>query len=271
MAARPLASATVSFGLVSIPIKLYPTADSSKTIHLNRLHKKCGGRMKQQYYCPADDEVVPNEDMVKGYEFSKGQYVLFSDDEVKALNVKSTETIEITEFVQIDQVDPLYFEKAYYLGPNKGGERPYKLLADAMRTMGRCAVAKYAARGKQYLVLLRPYKDGLLMEQLHHHDELRPFEDVPGSDVDIADAELELAKQLVDQITSEKFEPEKYHDEVREKMEGMIQDKVEGKEISALPTEEPKAQIVDLMQALKASLGSGGATAEQEGEAKKAS
>jgi len=160
MAARSFASGTISFGLVTIPVKLYSTGESSVGIQLNMLHKKCGSRLKQQYICPTDNEVVGREDMVKGYEYAKGQYVLFTEEELKALTPEPTNSIEIAEFVPLDQVDPIYFEKSTYLGPDRGGDRPYRLLSEAMRQTGRAALARYRARGKDYLVLMRPSSNG---------------------------------------------------------------------------------------------------------------
>src|SRR6185369_1840266 len=161
MSARPFASGNISFGLVSIPIKLYSTGEASSGIHLNMLHKKCGTRLKQQYVCPLDDEVVGRDDVVKGYEYARGQYVLFTDEELKALNPEPTNAIEITEFVPSEKVDPVYFEKAYYLGPDKGGDKAYRLLTDAMAKSSRVAVATFVMRGKESLVLIRPSSDGL--------------------------------------------------------------------------------------------------------------
>ncbi len=254
MSLRPFASGTVSFGLVSIPVKLYSTGESAATIQLNMLHKKCGSRLKQQYICPVDNEVVGREDMVKGYEYARGQYVLFSEDELKALNPEPTNAIEIVEFVPLDKVDPIYFEKSYYLGPDRGGDRPYRLLSEAMRETGRAALARYAARGKDYLVLMRPFEQGLLMQQLKYADELRPFSEVPIGQAEVKDSELQLAKQLVEQIATDAFQPETYEDEVRRKVRELIEQKVQGREITAPPPEAPKAQIIDLMAALKASL-----------------
>jgi len=254
MSLRAFASGTVSFGLVSIPVKLYATGESSVGIHLNMLHKKCGTRLKQQYVCPADDEVVGKDDVVKGYEYARGQYVLFTDEELKALNPEPTNAIEIAEFVPEDKVDPVYFEKSYYLGPDKGGDRPYRLLAEAMRETGRAALARYRARGKDYLVLLRPFEQGLVMQQLRYADEVRDFSEVPLGHGEVKAPELKLAVQLVDQIASDTFRPAEYDDEVRKRTRELIEQKVAGQEITAPPPEAPKAQIVDLMEALKASL-----------------
>jgi DNA end-binding protein Ku len=256
MAARSFASGTISFGLVTIPVKLYSTGESSVGIQLNMLHKKCGSRLKQQYICPTDNEVVGREDMVKGYEYAKGQYVLFTEEELKALTPEPTNAIEITEFVPLDEVDPIYFEKSTYLGPDRGGDRPYRLLSEAMRQTGRAALARYRARGKDYLVLLRPFEEGLILQQLRYADEIRPFSEIPVAPADVKEPELRLAMQLIEQIASDKFQPDQYEDTVRQSTRDLIEKKVQGEEISAAPQEAPKAQIIDLMEALKASLSS---------------
>ena len=257
MAAHSTGSATISFGLVSIPIKLYSATQTANDISFNMLHKKCGSRVKQQYICPVDNEVVPREDMIKGYEFAKDRYVTFTADELKALEEKATQSIDITEFVALDKVDPVYFEKSYYLGPDKGGDKAYRLLSETMKRTKRAAVAKYAARGKMYLVLLRPFEGGLVMQQLHYADEIRSMKDVPLTQGDVKEHEVKLAEQLVNQITSETFDPSKYEDEVRLRMKTQIDKKVDGEDIQESPEEAPKAQIIDLMEALKASLAGG--------------
>jgi DNA end-binding protein Ku len=254
MSARPMGTAMVSFGMVSIPVKLYATAETSTQIHFNTLHKACGSRLRQQYVCPQEDVVVPREDMVKGYEFAKDQYVRFSDEEIKALQEKATQTIDIAEFVPAAQVDPLFFDTAYFLGPDKGGDKAYSLLAEAMRRTGRAALARYTARGKQYLVLVRPHERGLLMQQLHYADEVRSMSDVPLGSAEVKDAELDLAVKLVEQIASDRFQPQHYEDAVRKRTMEQIQKKIQGQEITVPLAEAPKAQVIDLMQALKASL-----------------
>jgi DNA end-binding protein Ku len=262
--ARPIAGATISFGLVSIPVRLYPATQSKAGVSFNLLHKKCGSRLKQQYVCPRDGEQVSRDDMVKGYEFSKDQYVTFTPDELKSLEEKATQSIDIDAFVPLSAIDPIYFERPYYLGPEKGGDKAYLLLAEAMRETGRAALARYAARGKQYLVMLRPANDGraLILQELLYADEVRPMSEVPLPDGEARDAELKLAKQLIDQIASETFEPSKYHDEVRERIQADIERKVQGHDISeSAPAPEP-ARIIDLMAALKASLGKGAGKAE---------
>jgi DNA end-binding protein Ku len=259
MAARPIASGNISFGLVSIPVKLFSTADHSSDIRFNLLDATHKVRLKQQYVSPVDNRVVPRDQQTKGYEFAKDQYVTFTDEELQALSEKASPSIEITEFVPLSEVDPIFFEKAYYLGPDQAGDRAYRLLATAMRETGRCAVAKYASRGKQYLVLLRPFGEGLVMQQLFYEDEIRSFAEVPlGEEVALKEAEVALAIQLIEQIASDQFEPGKYSDEVRGRILTAIQQKVEGQEVEAAVEEAPKAQIIDLMEALKASLGAGG-------------
>ena len=222
------------------------------------LHKKCNTRLKQQYTCPKDNEIVSREETVKGYEFAKDQYVVFSSEELKSLEEKATSTIDIAEFVPLAQVDREYLARVYYLGPDKGGDRAYRLLAEALQQTGRAALGQFAARGQQHLVLLRPRNGVLVMEQLHYADELRPSTEVPVGDGDIKPTELALAKQLIEQASNEKFEPQKYRDTVRERVLEAIQRKVDGQEISAEPSKDGSGKIIDLMEALKASLARSG-------------
>lgn len=263
MSAHPIGSATLSFGLVSVPVKMFSTGESSAAISFNWLHKKDGARLKQQYVCSKDGEKVEKDEMVKGYEFTKGQYVIFSPEELKALEEKSTNSIEITEFVPDEQVDRVFLEKSYFLGPDKGGERAYSLLAQALKQTNRVAVGQYAARGKQYLVAVRPEANGLLMEQLRYANEVRSIADVPIPKIEVKKPELDLARQLVEQASSDTFRPEAYEDNVRKRVLEQIQRKVDGEEITEEPTEAPKTQIIDLMQALKASLKGKGAAGER--------
>lgn len=255
MPARSIGTATISFGLVSIPTKLYTTNETSGEIHFNMLHDADGARLKQQYICTKCNEVVDREHTVKGYEHVKGQYVVLSADELKALDAVATQTIALEEFVPASAVDPLYVEKSYYLGPDKGGERAYKLLHDAMLETGLVGVASYSARGKQYIVELRPFEAGLIMHQLRYAAEVKPWTEVPVPDLpELKPAELGLAKQIIQQIAAETWHPEKYKDEVSERMAELIQQKVEGQEITVAP-EAPAGKVIDLMEALKASLG----------------
>src|SRR4051812_19687386 len=258
MAARSIASLTVSFGLVSIPVKLYSATEASRAISFNMLHKACGSRLKQQYICAKEDVVVQREETLKGYEFAKDQYVMFSPEELKALEETGTQTADISEFVPLKSVDPVYFDKAYYLGPDKGGAKPYALLARALRESGRCAIGRWAARGKQYIVMIRPVEDlveGLVMQQLLYAGEVRALRDIDIAKMDVKPAELKLAQQLIEQQSSEKFDPAAYTDEVRSRVESAIQKKVEGQEITMAEQPETGAQVIDLMEALRASLG----------------
>lgn len=264
MSARAIGTATISFGLVSVPVKLYSSSESASSISFNLLHKACGSRLKQQYICPNDGELVPRDGMAKGYEFSKGQYVQFTPEELKALEEKATNSIDIAEFVPLAQVERLYLDKAYYLGPDKGGDRAYRLLREALRETGRAALGQYASRGQQYLALVRPLGDVLVMEQLHYANEIRAADDVPLGEGDVKPAELDLAKQLIEQSATEEFRPEQYQDQVRARVLEAIQRKVEGHEIIDEPAEAPQTKIIDLMEALKASLAKAGAEPDDE-------
>jgi DNA end-binding protein Ku len=257
MPARAMGTAAISFGLVTVPVRIYPAVRSSAGISFHMLHEKDGVRLKQQFICPKDEQVVPRSETVRGYEIAKDKYVIFTDEELKALDEKATNGIEIKEFVPEDSVDPVYFERTYYLGADKGGEKAYALLADAMQDAGQAGLAQYAARGKDYLVLLRSTGDRLMMQQLYHADEVRPVNEVPVPDRKSSPAELKLARQLIDQVSAQKFEPEKYSDEVRKRIEQLIRAKAKGQPIEA-PEPRRKAEVVDLMEALKKSLGQSG-------------
>ena len=255
MAARSIASLLVSFGMVSIPVKLYAATQASAGISFNLLHGACGSRLRQQYVCIKEDVVVERADMVKGYEFAKDQYVMFTPEELTALGEKATQTVEIDEFVPAESIDPIYYDKAYFLGPDKGGAKPYALLAESMRKSKQTAVGRYAARGKQYIVQLRPVPGGLVMQQLLYAPEVRTIDDVEIPEAPVRDAELTLAQQLIAQISSPTFDPTKYEDDVKKRIEMAIEKKLEGQEIAVSPSvPEAGGQVIDLMEALKASL-----------------
>jgi len=272
MAARSIASLTITFGLVAIPVKLYSATEASKQIHFNLLHKTCGSRLKQQYICAREEVPVGRDEMAKGYEFAKDQYVMFSNEELKALEEAGTGSADVDEFVPISAIDPVFFDKAYFLAPDKGGAKPYSLFAKALRESKRCAVGRWAARGKQYIVMIRPVEDGLVMQQLLYANEVRSIKDIDIPHMDVKDAELKLAKQLIDQQTSNRFDPTQYKDEVSERIEAAVQKKVEGEEIAI--SEEPStggsAQVIDLMEALRASLAKRGGAAPKGREESKA-
>ena len=255
MAARSIGSLTVSFGLVAIPVKLYSATESSRAISFNMLHKTDGSRLKQQYMCVKEGVPVEREDIVKGYEFAKDQYVIFTPEELKAMEEAGTHSADIAEFVPLESVDPVYFDKAYYLAPDKGGAKPYALFARALRESSRCALGRWAARGKQYIVMIRPVEDGLVMQQLLYADEVRSIKDIDIPKTEVKEGELKLAQQLIEQQSSEGFDPTAYKDEVRARIEAAIQKKVEGQEITLAEGAEPGgAQVIDLMEALRASL-----------------
>ncbi|MBX5461433.1 MAG: Ku protein [Steroidobacteraceae bacterium] len=255
MAARSIGSLTISFGLVAIPVKLYTATQSANTISFNLLHKTCGSRLKQQYICLKEGVVVERDEMVKGYEFAKDQYVMFAPEEIKALEEAGSHAIEIAEFVPIEAVDPVYYDKTYYLSPDKGAAKPYALLTEALKEAKLCAVGRWAARGKSYLVLLRPVGEVLTMQQLHFATDVRPATEVEVPKTEVKPAELKLARQLIDQQTSATFDPNAYTDEVRARIQAEIQKKVEGQEISVSEAQpETGGKVIDLMEALRASL-----------------
>jgi DNA end-binding protein Ku len=254
MAPRSIATGTISFGLVSIPVRLYPATQPSASISFNLLHGACGSRLKQQYVCAREGVKVERDEMVKGYEFAKDRYVTFTQEELRALDELATQTIDIAEFVPAAQVDPVYFDRAYYLGPDKGGGKAYRLLALALERAGKAALARYAARGKQYLVLIRPRDGRLVMQQLYYADEVRPADEVPIDDAQPKDTEVQLALQLIEQTASDAFRPEQYEDAVKARVQAAIERKVEGQEIRVAEATEPAAQVIDLMDALKASI-----------------
>ncbi|MCA9645174.1 MAG: Ku protein [Polyangiaceae bacterium] len=269
MAARAISSGTISFGLVSIPIKLF-TAASSQSVSFNMLHGECGNRIKQQLYCPTCDVVVERKDLVKGYEYTKGQFVQFTDEELKKLEAERSSTLEIVEFVPLETVDFIQVEKSYYLGPDKGGDKAYKLLAEAMRRKERVAVGSWSARGKEQLVMIRPYQDGLILHQLYYAGEVRAYDDVDkGATFNFSDAEQDLADKLLDQLTVDEFDSEKFKDAYATRVLEVVDQKVAGQEITLAP-EQPKAQIIDLFEALKKSLAQGGDSADEAKESKKA-
>lgn len=255
MPPRAVGSGAISFGLVSIPVKLY-TAASSESPSFNLLHVKCGNRIRQQRFCPVCNEVVERDDLVKGYEFAKDQYVKVSDDELKALEGEASKAIEISEFVPLSTVDPIYFEKTYYLGPDKGGDKPYRLLAEVMSQAGKVALAKFVMRGKENLVLIRSSQNGLMLHTMYFSDEVRDFNEIEkGETAKISSAETNLAMRLIDELSNDQFKPEGYEDEYRQRVLDLVNTKSEGKEITVVEPGVKRAQVIDLMDALKESLG----------------
>jgi DNA end-binding protein Ku len=256
MAARSMGSLTISFGLISIPVKLYTATQSAGSISFNLLHKACGSRLKQQYTCIKEGVIVERDEMVKGYEFAKDQYVQFTPEEIKALEEVGSHAVEIAEFVSIESVDPVFYDKSYYLAPDKGAAKPYALLTQALRETNRCAIARWATRGQANIVMLRPVENVMMMQQLHFAAEVRASSEIEVPQQDVKAAELNLAKQLIEQQASSKFDANAYVDEVKGRIEAAIQKKVEGQEISIAetPTEGGEGKVIDLMEALRASL-----------------
>jgi DNA end-binding protein Ku len=254
MAARSIASLSLSFGLVSIPVKVFSATESSGSVSFNLLHN-CGSRVKQQYVCTKENVPVERADMVKGYEFEKDRYVMFKPEELKALEESATHTIDIMSFIPLAAVDPIYYDKAYYLAPDKRGAKSYGLLLEAMRESGRCALARWVWKGKQYVVQVRPGEDGLILQQLLYADEVRSMKDLDIEKAPIQKAELQLALQLIEQISAEGYEPTDFEDEEKKRVLAAIDEKIAGKQIVVSQAPEPVGgQIIDLMDALRASL-----------------
>ncbi len=254
MSARAMGTATISFGLVNIPVKVFSANDTSGKISFNQLHAEKKTRLKQQMYDPETNEPVGRDQIVKGYEFSKDQYIIVSDEELDKLELTTSRSMDITEFVPLETVDPLYFEAGYYLGPDKGAERAYKLLAAALADMKHAAVAKYTNRGRQNLIVLRPLNGALVMQQLRYADEVKAMGEIPIPEASITDAELGLARQFVTQLAKPKFDITQYQDEYRVKLRDMLDRKINGETVVLTPAPAPQAKVVDLMEALKASL-----------------
>ncbi|EHP42828.1 DNA end-binding protein Ku [Cupriavidus basilensis OR16] len=256
MAARSIASLSLSFGLVSIPVKVYTATESKAGVSFNLLHKGCGSRLKQQYICLREDVVVERSEMVKGYEFEKDHYVVFEPEELDALEAESRHTIDIVSFVPAGAIDPIYFDNAYYLGPDKRGAKPYALLAEAMRQTGTCALARWVWKGKQYMVQVRAGEEGLILQQLLYADEVRPMADLHVEQSEVHGAELSLALQLIEQNTAASYDPAAYADEEKARVLAAIDKKIAGKKITVTEQRESSqgAEVIDLMEALRASI-----------------
>lgn len=258
MAARSIATLSLSFGLVSIPVKVFSATESKSGVGFNLLHKGCGSRLRQQYICQREGVVVERSEMEKGYEFEKDRYVIFTSDELNALETTARHTVDIVAFMPVAAIDPLYFDKAYYLGPDRRGAKPYSLLAQAMRKTGTCALATWVWKGKQYMVQVRPTPDGLVLQQLLYADEVRSMADLSIETSDVQPAELALAEQLIEQNAVDAYDPSAYRDEEKERILAEIDKKIEGKKITVAEQVEPTTgggEVIDLMAALKASLG----------------
>jgi DNA end-binding protein Ku len=267
MPARAIDTARISFGLVTIPVKIYSTSMPSQEIHFHLVHEGCGSRLKQQYVCPKHGP-VERADMVKGYEITKGRVIELTKEELEAVEAAASDDIGLTEFVPISAVDPLYVDASYYVAPDKGGERAYRLFRDALEHAGIAGIATYAVRGKSYIVMLRPFEDGLVMHSLRYPDEVKPWKEVPLNKLPAPPRnELALAGQVIDSLRHETFDPDQYTDEVKGRVRKLIAKKAKGGEIVAPEPAAPPTPVADLMEALKASLAGkhGGAHAKANG------
>jgi DNA end-binding protein Ku len=256
MAARSIASLTVSFGLVAIPVKLFSATVSAGQLRFNLLHSKDGSRLKQQYVCVKEGEVVSRDEIVKGYEFAKDQYVMFTAEELKALEEAGSHSVDVSDFVPLTAVDPVYFERTYYLAPDRGGAKPFALFVAALKETGRCAVGRWASHGREHVVILRPIEQALALHQLHFAPEVQPVAAIEVETAKVREGELKLARELIDRQSSESFDPAAYPDEVKARVEEAIRRKVEGEQITvAEPRPSSTGEVIDLMAALRASLG----------------
>ena len=252
---RSLWTGSISFGLVNVPVRLF-TAVRTKDVRFHQLHAADGVRIKQKRVCPADGEEVAYDDIVKGYEISPGQYVVIEPDELDALDPEATHTIEIEDFVDLSEIDPIYFESSYYVAPDERGMKSYRLLVKAMADANKVGIARVVMRTKQYLAAVRPVADVLVLSTMNYPDEIAPVEEigtVPGADADVGERELRIAGQLIESLSSP-FEPERYRDEYRERVLNLIEQKAAGQEVVVQPVPDRPAPVVDLMAALEASL-----------------
>ena len=267
---RAIWSGAISFGLVNVPIKLF-TATSQKDVRFHQLHDKDGARIQQKRVCSKDGEEVPLEHIVKGYEVSRDKYVLITPEELEALDPKASRTIDIQDFVDLDEIDPVYFDSTYYMVPEKGAAKAYALLLEAMRRSNKVAIARVVLRQKQHLVALRPLRNALSMETMLYADEVVSPDTLEGlpEDVEVTDRELAMAQQLIDSL-ADAFKPERYRDDYRERVLDMIERKAEGQEVVVAEEEEEQAPVVDLMAALEASLAAAKTRRESEPEEEKA-
>jgi DNA end-binding protein Ku len=253
---RSIWSGAISFGLVNVPVKLF-SAVSRKSVRFHQLHDKDGVRIQQKRVCPADGEEVPYENIVKGYEISPDRYVLIEPEELEALDPKKTRTIDIQEFVDLAEIDPIYYDHSYYLAPDTGAAKAYNLLVTAMREADKVAIARVVIRQKEYLAAIRATDNAMTMSTMIFHDEVVPrdrIDELEAADEAEASArEVQMAQQLIDSLSSE-FEPDRYKDEYRERVLDLIERKAEGEEISVQPAPEEPAKVPDLMAALEASI-----------------
>ncbi len=265
MALRPLRNATITFGLVAIPVRFY-TATKSEDVHFNLLHESCGTRVNRKWWCPYHEKIVPSEELIRGYEVSKNKYVTFTDEEMEALETDDNRALDIVEFVDLSQVDPVFYEKSYYLGPAPGGGKTYNLLSAAMRKQHKVGIAHWVAAGKDHLVLLRPFEDGLILHTMYYADEVRDFSAIDVEHGQVREKEVQLAEMLIDELTEKKFDPLQFKDEYRQRLLERIRAKAQGKTIVREEKEEEKGgEVIDIMEALRRSLQGGRAATSPRG------
>jgi DNA end-binding protein Ku len=261
MALRPLRNATISFGLVSIPVRFY-TATKSEDVHFNLLHESCGTRVNRKWWCPHHEKIVSSDELIRGYAISKNKYVTFTDEEIEALETDDNRALEITEFLDLHLIDPVFFEKAYFLGPAAGGGKTYRLLSSAMKKQDKVALARWVSSNREHLVILRPYEDGLVLHTMYYADEVRDFDAIETESAHVTDKETKLAEMLINELTETKFNPLQYKDEYRERLLDRIRAKSQGKTITSEEKEEEKGgEVIDIMEALRRSLQGGGGRA----------
>jgi DNA end-binding protein Ku len=257
MALRPLRNATITFGLVAIPVRFY-SATKSEDVHFNLLHASCGTRVNRKWWCPYHEKIVSSDELIRGYAVSKNKYVTFTDEEIEALETDDNRALDITEFVDLGQIDPVFYEKGYFLGPAPGGGKTYHLLATAMKDQNKVGVARWVAAGREHLVVLRPYEDGLILHTMYYADEVRDFSAIDIERAPAKEKEVKLAEMLINELTEKKFNPLQYKDEYRKRLMDRIRAKAQGKTIVAEEKEEKKAgEVIDIMDALRRSLEGG--------------
>jgi DNA end-binding protein Ku len=248
---RAIWTGSISFGLVNVPIRMYGAIDE-QDLGFDLIHEKDGGHIGYQKYCKLEDELVPSDEIVKGYEVEKGEYVYLTDEDFEAAEAENHKTIDIRDFVPYEEIDPIYFERTYYLGPQEGAEKVYALLVRAMEESGLAAIAKYVLRDRQHLGCLRVRDGVILLEKMFFADEIRPTDELAPGDAKVDKRELEMAAELIDRFSGS-FEPEKYEDTYRERLLEIVEAKHKGKEIHAEAVAEPE-EPEDLLAALRASL-----------------
>jgi len=255
MALRALRNATISFGLVSIPVRFY-SATKTEDIHFNLLHESCGTRVNRKWWCPHHEEIVPSEELVRGYAISKSKFVTFTDQEIDTLETDDNRALDISEFVDLSEIDPVFYEKAYFLGPGPGGGKTYKLLASAMKKQNKVAVARWVSAGREHLVVLRPFEKGLILHTMFYADEVRDFTAIESEDGSVREKEVQMAELLINELTEKKFNPLQYRDEYRRRLLDRIRAKSKGKAIASeeKPQEEGGGEVIDIMEALRRSL-----------------